>query len=283
MLKVDPLWLSPGEANDTLTYLSGLADTSNTGATIHSLFARCHLATLWRSGVNLNDLGEEAGRLCARLLTDQHAAPANLDPLLLIEIYRILKQEGIDVAMVGGVLERMAVELAAQPPETLRIGRLRLIASQLASLGVAVRPAGASKQMLALLNSPEKWFVASAGELGEIVDHLLANQQQLGEIPIEILSIIALAELRNYRVDLGCALLRAVFQLGKPCAAAIEALNFIALQRRRDGRYGFAHRFGEALEPDDQQHLNLYLPLTANAIWLFAVAHRCQGDVARSS
>jgi hypothetical protein len=107
--------------------------------------------------------------------------------------------------------------------------------------------------------------------LAEIADHLLADRRPMDEIGVQILSLIALAELRNYRVDLGCVLLRAVFQLGVPCAESMEALHFIALQRRRDGRYGFANQFGEAAEPDEEQHLNMYLPLTVNAVWLLSM------------
>jgi hypothetical protein len=125
--------------------------------------------------------------------------------------------------------------------------------------------------MATLRQSPEKWFTASVASLAELADHLLADQRQLDEIEVQILALIALAELRNYRVDLGCALLRAVFHLGVPCPESIEAFNFIALQRRRDGRYGFANQFAEATEPDEEQHLSLYLPLTVNAVWLFSM------------
>jgi len=123
----------------------------------------------------------------------------------------------------------------------------------------------------AMLKSPEKWFSATALEMAEIADHLQADQRPLDSLSSRILSLIALAELRNYRIDLGCVLLRTVLQLGEPCAESEDALNFIALQRRRDGRYGFPNQFVESSEPGDDQHLKIYLPLTVNAVWLHSV------------
>jgi hypothetical protein len=55
-------------------------------------------------------------------------------------------------------------------------------------------------------------------------------------------------------------------------------LNFIALQRRRDGRYGFSNQLAESPIPDEEQHLAVYLPLTVNAVWLF----RCAADRSRN-
>jgi hypothetical protein len=75
---------------------------------------------------------------------------------------------------------------------------------------------------------------------------------------------------------LGCVLLRAVRRLGEPCPESTDALNFIALQRRRDGRYAFPKQFAETPEPGDDQHLRIYAPLTVNAVWLFSVEAECR-------
>jgi hypothetical protein len=80
-----------------------------------------------------------------------------------------------------------------------------------------------------------------------------------------------LAELRNYRVDVACKLLRTALQLGIPCPEAAEGINFIALQRRRDGYYGFSNPLLESAEASADKRLSLYLPLTINAVWLFKV------------
>lgn len=267
-----PFSLSAEDAAATATYLKDLSDrSSNLTAVAQSLFARCCLHDLSGSAFNLKGLGEEAGALGSRILNDPQPEQLGMDPVLLIEIYRRTRGSGTEPAGFRLLLERMAAELAAQPEETRRIGRVRFIASQLAALGFAIRPARPAREVEKMLRTPERWFTASAAEIAEIADHLLAGEEPLDRLSSRILSLIALAELRNYRVDLGCALLRVVFQLGERCQESEDALNFIALQRRRDGRYGFPNQMAESSGAGDDPHLKLYLPLTVNAVWLLSV------------
>lgn len=277
MLKTVPLSLSAEEAVITASYLKQLSDgSSNLTLVAQSLFARCCLAGFSGSALDADHLGAEAVALGNRILDHPQPGQLDMDPLLLIEIHRRLQAFGINAAPIRALLERMAPELLAQPADTQRMGRVRLIASQLKQLGFAIRQAEPAKQMAAKLKSPEKWFAASAVEIAEIADHLLADQRPLDGLTSRILSLIALAELRNYRIDLGCVLLRAVRRLGEPCPESTDALHFIALQRRRDGRYGFPNQFAESPEPGDDQHLRIYLPLTVNAVWLFSVEAECR-------
>ncbi len=267
-----PLSLSAEEAAATAVYLKELSDrSSNLTVVAQSLFARCCLYGLCRSALSLEGLSREANALGSLILTDPQPEQLGMDPVLLIEIYKMMKGSGAEPAVFRTLLVRMATELAAQPEETRRIGRVRLIASQLAALGFAIRPDRPTREMERMLRTPERWFTASAAEMAEIADHLLAGEDSLDHLSTRILPLIALAELRNYRVDLGCALLRVVCQLGERCPESEDALNFVALQRRRDGRYGFPNQMAESAAPGDDQHLKLYLPLTVNAVWLLSV------------
>jgi hypothetical protein len=281
MLKTSPLSLSVEDAASTSAYLKGLSErSSNLMVVAQSLFARCCLSTLPCSTLSMEELDAEAIELGHRILSHPQPAQLGMDPVLVIEIYRVLQEAGFKAAAMHSVVKRMAPELLEQPEEVQRIGRVRLIASKLAALGFAVRPAKPAKAMADTLKSPAKWFSASALEMAEIADHLLADQRPLDLLSSRILSLIALAELRNYRIDLGCVLLRTVLQLGEPCPESEDALHFIALQRRRDGRYGFSNQFVESAGAGDDQHLKIYLPLTVNAVWLHAVgeltSRRCQ-------
>jgi hypothetical protein len=127
------------------------------------------------------------------------------------------------------------------------------------------------KESAALLRSPEQWFNVPVNVLSEIADHLVAERRILDDLSADVLSLIALAELRNYRFDVGCKLLRAVIQKGESGVKTVEAMNFVALQRRRDGYYGFSNQFVESGESAPDKHLSLYLPLTLNAVWLFRI------------
>jgi len=272
MLKTPPLSISAEDAASTSDYLKGLSErSSNLVVVAQSLFARCCLSTLPESRLRMEDLHAEAIDLGNRILSHPQPDQLGMDPVLVIEIYRLLKESGFEAGSMRAVVERMAPELLEHPEEMQRLGRVRLIAAKLEALGFPIRQAKPAKTMAAMLKSPEKWFSAPAAEIAEIADHVLADQRPLDLLSSRILALIALAELRNYRIDLGCVLLRTVLQLGQPCPESEDALNFIALQRRRDGRYGFPNQFVESSEPGDDQHLKIYLPLTVNAVWLHSV------------
>ena len=273
MLKTAPLSLSAEDAASTAAYLKGLSErSSNLTVVAQALFARCCLSTLACSRANMQELDREAMELGKRILSHPQPDQLGMDPVLVIEIYGMLKDAGCEAEAMRSVVERMAPELLGHPEEVQRIGRVRLIAGKLAELGFPIRQAKPAKGMAVTLKSPEKWFSAPAAEMADIADHLLADQRPLSVLTSRILSLIALAELRNYRIDLGCVLLRAVLQLGAPCQESEDAMHFIALQRRRDGRYGFPNQFVDMPEAGDDQHLKIYLPLTVNAVWLHAVA-----------
>jgi len=106
-------------------------------------------------------------------------------------------------------------------------------------------------------------------ELADLIDHLMASGVQLDADQSHLLSLIALGELRNYRVDIGSKALRLVIMQGIVEEDTVEALRYVAAQRRRDGGYGFANPFRdpetEAAPPD----LGFHLPMTLNAVWLF--------------
>jgi hypothetical protein len=269
MWKNELVRLSADSAHATFAYLKGLAEREkDISVGVQSLFGRCCLSTLAGVNVDMNDLANEAAGLSRRIVDHPDAQKLGLDPLLLIELHRILAGAGKTVPVLNELHQRMALELLQQPAESRRIGRVRLIASRLQGLGYRLEPARPAKDALALLKAPERWFGASVSQLAEVADHLMADGRPLDDVATRVLSLIALAELRNYRVDLGCTLLRAVFELGEPCHEAVDAMNFIALQRRRDGRYGYANHAGSTADESKDPHLTMFLPLTVNALWL---------------
>ena len=273
----EALALSREDAAVTARYLKELSDRfPSPGIAVQSLFGRLCLASAG-ADVRLDTLEAEATVLCDGLLHHHEPEQLDLDVLLMIESHRMLKEAGMEPASVRELVTRIASELLAQPVEAQRLGRIRHMASVLSSLGLPARIAKPAPEMARLLRSPENWFGISVGQLADLANHLIADGRPLDDHSTRILSLLALAELRNYRVDLGCTLLRAAFQLGEPCLESTEAFHFIALQRRRDGRYGFPNQFVEAAVIGIDQHRTLYLPLTVNAVWLFrARAERFQ-------
>jgi len=66
-----------------------------------------------------------------------------------------------------------------------------------------------------------------------------------------------------------------VLQLGVPGEETRDGVDFIALQRRRDGRYGFLDRLAEKPEQTADPDTTLFLPMTLNAAWLFKTEAAC--------
>jgi len=262
--------LSTEEALTTTTYLKELArQFPGLVVGIQSLFGRCCLVSAF--DLSLDALAAEAQELGTQVLSHPESDKLGLDPLLLIEVCSMLQGAGKSVAALDELLRRMASSLGAQSAETQQVGRVRVIAAKLAASGFAIRAAGKSREISRLVDSPDRWFGCSLAQLSEIACHLAADGEPLDETSTRILSLLALAELRNYRVDLGCTLVRTVFELGEPCVESSEALNFIALQRRRDGRYGFPNQFATGTTTDGDPHLSVFLPLTVNVAWLFRI------------
>jgi hypothetical protein len=261
--------LSAEQIERTNRYLTDVRDQYGTPVVrVQSLFGRCCLAMLapvpaWAA------LAEEAATLADDLI--RLAADTDLDPLALIEIHRMMKREGQEVAGLRELLAKIAPELERQPAEVRSIGRVRVIAALLVELGFPVKPVRASKDAANLLQNEEDWITAPGPRLSDLADHLVADRVSLDETQSRIIALIALGELRNYRLDLGCKLLRVVMQLGVPYEEARNGVDFIALQRRRDGRYGFLDRLSETSGPAPDPELTLHLPLTLNAVWLFTI------------
>jgi hypothetical protein len=263
--------LSAEQIERTNNYLSDVRDRYATPVVrVQSLFGRCCLATIapepaWTA------LAQEAATLANDLARLAPQENPDLDPLALIEIHRMMKREGREVTPLRELLAKIAPELEKQPAEVRSIGRVRVIASLLSELGFPVKPLKGSKDTANLLEETESWVTAPVPRLSDLADHLLADRVRLDEAKSSLLALIALGELRNYRLDLGCKLLRAVMQFGVPSEEARDGVDFIALQRRRDGRYGFLDRLSEKPGAAADPELTLYLPLTLNAVWLFMI------------
>lgn len=263
--------LSAQQIERTSNYLIEIRDRyASPAVSVQTLFGRCCLAPLAPAPA-WAPLAEEATALAESLARLGAQGSADLDPLPLIEIHRMLKREGREVAPLRDLLAKIGPELEKQPAEVRSIGRVRVIASRLAELGFPAKPARPSKDAANLIEEEESWITAPAARLLELAEHLVADRTTLDETKSRILALVGLGELRNYRLDLGCKLLRAVLELGVPCEEARAGVDFIALQRRRDGRYGFVDRLSERSGAAADPELTLHLPLTLNAAWLFMI------------
>lgn len=268
-------FLTPQQAAQTDHYLRQLGETYATAAVrLQSLFGRCCLAAVTEfhgpAGINVARTIADMTSYVEDLMRDPNANQLGLDPLLLVEADWILQQSGRAIPALRPLVSRVAKELAAQPEKVASLGRVRLLNARLRYLGYSAAEVGPHRSAEILLKNTSSWLNAPLAELGDLVEHLMADGDRLDPVQSEALSLIALAELRNYRVDVGCKVLRLILRQGEVQEETVEALNYVAVQRRRNGSYGFTNPFQEKNVDAATNDLSLHLPMTLNAAWLFS-------------
>jgi len=260
---------TPAQASRTHAYLGTYTDfDADPKAAVAAAFARCCLACTPRFGLSPEAAASEVADMATRALAHPARDRLDLDPLLLATADTMLHDVGYDLASLHALLEEVARALVPLPAPTRRIGRVRLLSTLLRARGLDVsvepRPGDASE----LIAEPANLLNAPAAQLAEVADHLAADGASLGADLTVMIALTALGELRNYRVDLGARLLRLAITLGDPVDEVRDGIDFVALQRRRDGAYGFVNPFASEEERSTLDR-NFYLPMTLNAAWLF--------------
>jgi hypothetical protein len=271
--------ISSGQAETTLAYLRQNYDVAAAPAeAMLATFARGCLMTdagaLDRPAIAAAEAEEMAGAL-----SDHPAGAAlKLDPVILVSHYRMVEQSGA-LPVFHRLVAKVAGELEAQPEEVQKLGRVRLLRRMLADAGFMSPPQPRPEKALGLLHDAAALLVAGHAEIDDLIDHLAANGAAIPAEVAEILSYVALAELRNYHVDWSSKVLRFLIGVGSVGDCVVEAVRFIALQRSTSGGYGFKDPLKEdPLEPLERFR-SFHLPITLHAVWLIKLA----GDFQRSA
>ncbi|MFV2072659.1 MAG: hypothetical protein ACC742_08405 [Thermoanaerobaculales bacterium] len=263
---------TPAQAASTFEYLDRFVrfDT-DLKLRVSAVFSRCCLATHPDFGLEPAAAAAEAATLAQAVLDHPDRDGLDLDPLLLVTCYALLADEGVEVSRVSDLVTEIARRLGTLGADVRLVGRIRHITSLLAARGFEASIDAPAKEMLQLTREPGKLLNASGEVVADFADHLFADQTALDEDLTVMLALISLGELRNYRVDLGAKLLRLCVAQGRPCEEAGEGLNFVALQRRRSGAYGFLNPFLPAEERNENLDEAFFLPMTLNAVWLLRI------------
>lgn len=263
---------TPAQAASTHDYLERFVRFDNDMKhCVSAVFSRCCLATNPDLGLDLSVAAAEAKSLAQAVLEHPNRDSLDLDPLLLITCYTMLAEEGAEDAHFSRLVTEIGHRIGTLEPDVRRVGRIRHIASLLAAGGFEASIEAPSKETRRLIREPGKILNAPSEVVGDFADHLLADQTVLDQELSVMLALIALGELRNYRVDLGVKLLRLGIAQGRPCEEAAEGLNFVALQRRRSGAYGFLNPFRPTEENRENLDVEFFLPMTLNAVWLLRI------------
>ncbi len=264
--------ISRDQAAKTLDWLAKLTSgSSSLQQAMLVAFARCCLFTNRHLMLPEHGAAEEADELSSAIL-DRGDENLNLDPLILAAHYLMLMQSGIRSDPLRAVLERIVAALAAQPDDVRQLGRVRYTILLLREAGFSVE-GPASRRVPARLPATDRELLSMPIErIVDLLEHAAADGLVIAGDTAEILSLVTLAELRNYRIDLAAKMLRMMMAVGCRNPILDEAVAFIALQRSTDGRYGFFDPFAAEAATEAERAVSFNLPVTLNAVWLL---HMC--------
>ena len=153
-------------------------------------------------------------------------------------------------------------------------GRVRLTSSVLSASGVHTIQVAAPKGAASLLLAPHEMLEMPEDAIQELVDQACADGIKADEDASTILALIALTDLRNYRIDLGARIARYLILHGVRNDYLDESINFISLQRCGNGAYGFSDPTREENASIDKRDALFHLPITLNAVWTLSTLNR---------
>lgn len=241
------------------------------GALLAAL-AGASLHAVRHSAVSAVDLSAQVEAICTVIAAAPDVDSLGLDPLILAALAQSLFVSGIPFGTLEGVVTRLARELAGQPARIRESGRIRLLSSLLATAGRDVEVAPPPKTMAAKPLSAEALLAAGDDELLEIADHVCAGGVTLDDDAATVLGTLMLTLLRDYRIDLSSRVLRSMLLQRLDPDTAEEGLRFIVVQRGSDGLYGYSDPFSDRFANAAARNREFRLPMTTNALWLFATA-----------
>lgn len=232
-------------------------------------FARGCIHLMGDDNKSMSAAQSEAEAAYEIVLAHPNPNSLSLDPAVISSHYSMLVENGLSSTSMEDVVKNLLSSLRLQPEALLCQSRVRLAVSMLKQAGVEVHLSESPYWVSKLLRNPNKLYTMTSSEVQQFVEHVTADELIIEPELVEVLSLIALSELRNYRVDLGSKILRLLLSRGCYHTYAEEGLRFVALQRRRDGGYGFLDPLREHIDVKINPMVAFHLPVTLNAVWLF--------------
>lgn len=247
----------------TLAYLAPFArPVPPTATSVLATFARACVLTGWCALDALDQAREEAEALAASILDAPDPRSLDLDPLVLAAHHAMLREAGVKSPSLRAVMDALHADLRALPAQIRTSGRVRHTAALLARSGIGDGPMPPPD----VAGDPHGLALAPREDVLEAIDHLWAGAPSSPELE-EVLGFIALAEFRDYRIDLGSKIVRWLVSRGVRSEAVRESLAFVQLQRSSKGCYGFLDPFEHLNSTSDEQAESFHVPITANALW----------------
>ncbi|MEO0643062.1 MAG: hypothetical protein AAFY47_06555 [Pseudomonadota bacterium] len=272
--------LTLDQAEKTLQYLEAFAKPPYPPRVVSlAVFARACIFLNPDFEFRESPLEEEAEGLAKQILS-RDGQDLDLDPFILASHANFLHSGRIEIGDLKEVLSKIAASVHEQPVHVRQMGRVRHTVAILRALDFETGLEAAPRGALKLLDDPTMLLSAPSDDVMAALDHAAADRKPLSNEVSDILGLLALAELRDYRIDFASKILRLLLNAGHRCEALSEAMSFIALQRVSDGSYGFYDPFKEENPSEQDRQLKFHLPITLNAVWLDALRSIIDGETA---
>ncbi|MFT6473029.1 MAG: hypothetical protein ACJAVZ_003551 [Afipia broomeae] len=241
------------------------------GAMLAALAMAC-LHNIQSGAIAADTLADQASRIRDAVLGAANPNAIGMDPLILAGLIEQLHMASIPAQVLGDMVDNLRTELSRQPAEFRQTGRIRMLEAMLERADCAVKPAGPPASYGNHGVSADCLLDANDEQLLDIVDHGFAGGIRFEPEAGVVLGALMLALLRDYRIDIAGRMLRAMLVHDHDAQSALEGLHFIVVQRGSDGLYGYSDPFSDRYPDAATRNRELRLPVTLNALWMFATA-----------
>ncbi|MFN7397538.1 MAG: hypothetical protein ACK5SX_00410 [Sandaracinobacter sp.] len=266
--------LSEQQAHTTLAFLDRFTDYQNSDRqsvayAAKASFAKCCVFIGMPDLVSRGfERAQQEGDALAKLIVG-HANRENLDldPILLIEHFKLLRSVGADVPAFGDLAGMVAEHFNQIDDAMSNESRVLRLQRLLADVGMSNPP----RTNLAVLKNGDELLLEPSGKITAIVDIAISRGEQPSSEMGALLALLALSEVREYRIDLASHILRFLVSSRYHDEYVQEAVAFIALQRTASGAYGFIDPLREGLPSKAERDAAFSLPVTLSALWLISL------------
>jgi hypothetical protein len=266
---IDKIDISQAQAERTLDFLNSYYDIQSAPvAAMMAAFSRSCILTNTGNIEALSTASAEAEAIAENLLSAQGTGDLQLDPAIVVAYYKLLASKGAKTSNLQALVKVVAAELERQPQEVKDLGRVRYLTRVLANLGIMDPPVPAKRPHRLHSSDLSRLVVADCDEIHDFIDHLSADAVSVSDDLAQILSYLALAEMRNYKIDWSARVLRFLIEVDRIDNRVVESVHYIALQRTSTGGYGFVDPMTESEEDPIERFRTFQLPITLHAVWL---------------
>lgn len=257
--------------------------TANCGTVFHLLLGILLLARLDGPKVRATLLKEMLGYVAEVWRSNPRRVRDETDPLVIAQVYLELERLGISVSVVGQLVQELHDSVLRIPEDMWQRPKIWLLGRLL-----GVWPDRALERASSLLVTGPDFLFLDANGIQEQCNLWMAltNVGRSQVHPVfeqhvralqDVLPSTLLAECQKYHLEAAADLLRTMVYLDLPCDDDLrEGVEFLLMQQRRDGSFGFVNPIGSRHQQSLPNRLvGIHLPWSLAATWALVDVFGC--------